>query len=686
MLDGDARLVYTRCVQGSFTEGFGAAGLDEWRAKVDADLRGADLGRFRTSLSPGTTLEPLYVEASGVMPRDVPRRAGPWRVIQEYDDPRMEVCSSAIAEDLARGVEGVWLVAGLDHGTRVLTAGDLSVVLRSVDLARVPVYLEPEGDALGLGLALAAVADERGVPLDALHGGFGFDPLGTLARTGTLGSGWTATRRQLGELACFAAERTPGMRTALVSTRAYVDAGATEAQELAWALATALEYIRALLDAGIALEPAARQLVFALGVTDQPLQSIAKLRAMRWLWAKAMAASAAGAEARRAHIHARSVSARRNRRDPWVNLLRGTAEVFAGALGGADSVGCAPFDVAIGPSDAFARRVARNTQLVLREESHLDRVEDPAAGAYALESLTTAFAREAWGLFREVEAKGGMARAIRNGHVAAALDARRSERLRRLGTRREPVLGVSEFPLLDEAPVVRDAVRLEEVEAEIGNTFSESTAEKRHGALLTLVQALRDRNAEPGAIATRAYDAVRLGVDVFSLAMLLRAGQPSLFVEPLVPLRPAAPWEALRDQSDRFVRGRGHRPRALLATLGPLAEHHARLSWTQNLLAAAGVESVFAGSADVAGATAAMDASDADVAVIVCANERHETEAAELAPALKAKGARLVLLAGKPPAEVAATLKKRGVDDWLFAGDDVLATLTRVMRAVEGAS
>lgn len=673
-------------MQGSFTEGFGAAGLDEWRAKVEADLRGADLEGLRTSLSPTTTLEPLYVEATGAMPDDVPRRVGPWRVQQEYDDPRMEVCSAAIAEDLARGVEGVWLVAGLDHGTRVLTAGDLAVVLRAVDLSKVPVQLEPEGDALGVALALVAVAEDRGVPMDSLRGGFGFDPLATLARTGTLGAGWTATRRHLGELACFATERTPGVRTALVSTRPYADAGATEAQELAWALGTALEYLRALLDAGLPLERAARQLVFALGVTDQPLPSIAKLRAMRWLWAKAMAASAAGPEARVAVIHARSVSARRNRRDPWVNLLRGTAEVFAGALGGADSVACAPFDVALGPSDGFARRIARNTQLVLRDESHLDGVDDPAAGAYAIESLTASLAREAWALFREVEAKGGMARAIRQGHIAAALDARRSERVRRIASRREPVLGVSEYPILDEAPVVRDPVRLEEVEAEIGNTFSESTAEKRHGALLALVQVLRDRSAEPGAVAERAYAALRLGVDVFSLAMLLRAGQPSLFVEPLVPLRPAAPWEALRDQSERFVRGRGHRPRALLATLGPLSEHHARLGWTQNLLAAAGIESVVPEVEDIAGATAAMDASDADLAVIVCADARHESEATELAPALKAKGARLVLLAGKPAAEVWAALKKRGVDELLFAGDDVLATLTRVMRAVEGAS
>jgi methylmalonyl-CoA mutase len=675
-------------VESPFFEGFTAAGLAEWRAKVEADLRGTSVDSLRTPLSAQTTLEPLYVEAAGALPSDVPLRRGAWRVQPEHDDPRMEITAAAIADDLARGAEAIWLVAGLDHGTRVLTAGDLDVVLRTVDLAKVRVQLEPEADALPVALSLVAVAEGRGVDPNAIRGGFGADPVATLARSGSLPSGWRTARRSLGELGAFAQANLPGVRAGLVSTRPYFEAGATPPHELAWALATGIDYVRAFLDAGLSLEAASQQLVFSLGASDRVLESIAKLRAMRWLWAKAMSASAAAAEARGIELHVHASVARRSRRDPWVNLLRGTAEVFAAALGGADSIACAPFDAAIGPSDAFARRLARNTQLVLRAESHLDAVDDPGAGSYAIESLTTSFAREAWGIFQDIERTGGMMRALRHGRVGAVLDAERASRLRKVATRREPVLGVSEFPLLDEAPVERDPVRLEEVEVEIGNAFGDATPEQRHEALLSFVRVLRETEAEPGRIAQSALAALRLGVDVFSLGMLLRTGQASLHTEPLAPLRPAAAWESLRDRSDRFLKNRGHRPRAFLATLGPLAEHAARLTWTQNLLAAAGFDASASaeahdGANDVASATQEIAAREADLAVIVCADARHADEATELAPALKAKGAALVLVAGKPAPEVAEALRKRGVDDLLFAGDDVLSTLSRALRALE---
>ncbi|MCB9600162.1 MAG: methylmalonyl-CoA mutase [Sandaracinus sp.] len=671
-------------MESSFFEGFDPAGLEEWRAKVEADLRGAPFESLRTPISASTTLEPLYAKAEGVLPSEVPVRHGPWRIQPEHDDPRMEVCASAIADDLARGADALWLVAGLDHGTRVLTAGDLDAVLRAVELGEVRVQLEPEADALPVALSLVAVAEGRGVAPEQLRGGFGADPIGTLARSGSLPQGWRTARRTLGELGALAQAKYPGVRAGLVSTRPYHEAGATPPQEIAWALATGVDYVRAFLDSGLSLEAAAGQLVFSLGASDRVLETIAKLRAMRWLWFKAMAASAAGVEARRIELHVHASVARRTRRDPWVNLLRGTAEVFAAALGGADSIACAPFDAGIGPSDPFARRLSRNTQLVLRAESHLDAVDDPAAGSYALESLTASFAREAWATFREIEREGGMMRALRHGRVSAALDAERATRSRRIATRREPVLGVSEFPNLGEEPVVRDAVRLEEVEVEIGNAFGDATPEQRHEALLAFVRVLREVDAEPGRIAESALAALRLGVDVFSLGMLLRTGQASLYSEPLTAFRPAEPWEALRTRSDRFLKNHGHRPRAFLATLGPLAEHAARLTWTQNLLAAAGVEAVASAEVhDLETASAKFAANPTELAVIVCADARHADEAPEVAPVLKAKGATLVLLAGKPSPEVAEALRKRGVDDLLFAGDDVLSTLSRALRALE---
>ncbi|HJK94062.1 MAG TPA: methylmalonyl-CoA mutase family protein, partial [Polyangiaceae bacterium LLY-WYZ-15_(1-7)] len=167
-------------MDGSIADEFGTLSRDDWVARAEQDLKGAPLASLRTPLTPGVDLEPLYTAAEGALPASVRGRSGAWVIRQEYDDPRMEVCRDAIREDLARGVEAITLVAGLEHGTRVLTPGDLELVLDGVDLTKVAVHLESEGDALPLGLALVAVAEKRGVSPKELRGGFGADPLGTL--------------------------------------------------------------------------------------------------------------------------------------------------------------------------------------------------------------------------------------------------------------------------------------------------------------------------------------------------------------------------------------------------------------------------------------------------------------------------------------------------------------------------
>ncbi|MAT29784.1 MAG: methylmalonyl-CoA mutase [Sandaracinus sp.] len=671
-------------MDGSIADEFGTLSRDDWVARAEQDLKGAPLASLRTPLTPGVDLEPLYTAAEGALPASVRGRSGAWVIRQEYDDPRMEVCRDAIREDLARGVEAITLVAGLEHGTRVLTPGDLELVLDGVDLTKVAVHLESEGDALPLGLALVAVAEKRGVSPKELRGGFGADPLGTLARSGNLPSGLAGGLRDLVELAAFARAKPPGVRPLLVSTRAYHDAGASPTEEIAWALSTGVQYLRTLMDAGFLLEEAVPLLEFSISVAPRLFVEVAKLRALRWTWAKVLASAGVGPELARMQLHVRSADATRTRRDPWVNMLRGTAETFIGAVGGADSIACVPFDHTLGPSDGMARRVARNTQLVLREESQLHAVDDPAAGSWTLESLTDAFAREAWSLFQEIEQRGGMARALRTGFVSSALDASRRPREDRIARRLEPVLGVSEFPNLDEEKVERPAVSLQDVEVELGNPFGEATPDQRHEALLAFAQTLRDHGGEPGRVAEAALEATRLGVDVFSLGTLLRTGRPSLHLEPLAPLRPAEPWEELRDATDRWAAKHGRRPRAFAATLGPLAEHNARLTWVRNVLAAGGIETVVVeGVEDVAGATEAMGETEAELAFICGADARYPEAAGELAAGLKAKGARVVLLAGKPKGELAEELPKKGVDGFLFAGDDLLESLRRVLRAVE---
>ncbi|MBC7170955.1 MAG: methylmalonyl-CoA mutase, partial [Polyangiaceae bacterium] len=507
-------------------------------------------------------------------------------VRQEHDDPRLDVAAKAIGEDLSRGVDALWLRCGVHHGTRVLTAGDLAIVLEGVDLGAVSVCFEPESDALPVAAAVLALARHRGVPFEALRGSFGADPLGSLARAGSLSAGLGGTTRAAVDLATFAAERAPGMRAMLASSRPYADAGATAADELAFTIATGTSYLRALTNAGLSVDRAASQIQFALSVSGHFFGQIAKLRAARLLWSKVVGAAGGSAEAQAMALHARTATFTKSARDPWVNMLRGTAESFAAIAGGADSVATAPFDELLGPSDAFARRVARNTQLVLREESHLHRVVDPAGGSYYIEALTDDLARAAWEAFRAIEREGGMEHALPLGYVTRILEKTKEDRLERIRRRKDPVVGVSEFANLGETLPAREAVDMQEVDVELGHPLgaegvpgdasSARGQDARVRKVAELGRAAADESVPAPKLTELALEAAALGVDFITMTSVLNDGNASVHMEPLTPFRAASPFEALRDASDARLASKGQRPSVALVCLGSVAQHTAR--------------------------------------------------------------------------------------------------------------
>ena len=660
-----------------FAEGFAPADESAWRATVAAGPRGVDPDGFTRELAPDVEVPPIAFDGPALLPARLRGRGGErWRICQEIADPRMDVAATLVREDLARGVDAIWLVGGLEHGCRILTPGDLALVLADVDLDRVSVQLEPEADVLGLSAALFAVAEARGA--GRLRGGLGADPLGGLLRSGSLFSGLGGGRRDLVALAAHCAAERPGVAAALVQTRAVHDAGATPVDELAWALATGITYLRWMVeDAGLGVDAAARQIRFALGVRGHTFAELAKLRALRVIWAKAVAAAGGSPGAQRAFLHARTSAASATRVDPWNDMVRRTSETFAAAVGGADSIACAPFDEAVGPADPLARRVARNTQLVLREEAHLGRVDDPAGGSWLLERLTDALARAAWDRFRAIEARGGMARAVAEGHVALALDGARRRRRARLETREEPVVGASLHPTLEGRPVARADVDLEAVEVELGNAFGQATPDQRHGALLKLAQGLVSPNGTPAALVDDAVQAARLGVDLYSIGAVLRARRASLHVEPLALFRAAAPFEALRAAAD----ARPERPQALVLHVGPLSEHGERLGWVLGLLATAGVEGrPIAAAPEQAVATLddSLAGSGPGSTVVLCASDaRYGELVPALAPHAKAKGAHVVAVAGRAPDDGWARL---GVDLTLHRDANMYRALRKLLE------
>jgi methylmalonyl-CoA mutase len=401
----------------------------------------------------GIRIAPLYTAEDAVSATGVPglspfTRGGKpegatvagWDVRARYDDPDPTVVNEQALTDLECGVSSLWLVG--------VPASALVKALSGVMLDLAPVTLDAGAEYAAAAGTLLRLHDERGIPASRVGGNLGIDPVGHAARTGTDPDLAAAARLVAGY-----AGRYPTLRGMVVDGLPYHEAGGSDADELALSIATGVVYLRALTDAGLDVEAATGQLEFRYAISTDQFLGIAKLRAARRLWARVTEVCGVRTAAQRQH--AVTSPAMMTRRDPWVNLLRTTVSCFAAGIGGADAVTVAPFDSAIGRPGDFARRIARNTQSILLEESRLAGVIDPAGGSWYVESVTEELAAAAWAVFTDLERAGGIVRALASGDVADLLARTREARAANIATRRDAITGVSEYPNLAEQSVPR---------------------------------------------------------------------------------------------------------------------------------------------------------------------------------------------------------------------------------------
>lgn len=415
------------------------------------------LGRLRTTTVDGLTIEPLYsldgdpapLGYPGIMPftRGTTVRSGSgWDIRALHEDPDVAVTNAAVLDDLRRGATSVWLRVGSD----AIAPDDIAAVLAGVLPEMAAVSVSAVEDQQAAATALAAFFRGSAKP-EAVVGNLGVDPLGAAAQTGA--------DADLGVLAdaVATAKEFPGVRALVVDVLPYDNAGAGDIQLLAYAIATGLEYVRALDAAGVSPAESFGQIAFRVPASADQFGTIARLRALRRLWARVGEVLDVPEADRGALQHAVTSWRMITRDDAHVNLLRGTIATFAGAVGGAEIVTTLPFDTAHGLPTEFSRRMARNTQLVASAESNLGKVSDPAGGAWFVEAQTAQLAEKAWGLLQSLEAAGGMAAALASGTVGEQIAQVVAERGKRLATRKQPITGVSMFPLAVEHEVAAGA-------------------------------------------------------------------------------------------------------------------------------------------------------------------------------------------------------------------------------------
>ena len=606
---------------------FAAASDAQWRGLVDKVLKGGDFAkRLVTRTADGIAIQPLYTRRDGAAvdgaARGAIRIGAAWDIRQLHVESDPAAANSAIRDDLAGGVTSITLQIaapgwfGLDYREAALARALDGVLLDVCPIALVAGEYTP--DAAG---GLMSLWRKAGLEPAQCQGAFNYDPLGTLAMTGAL-------YHPLDKALAIAAELVRSMSpyphvTALIADGAlWHEGGATEAQEIALVLAATVTYLRASEAVGLAPTDTLPKIAAAVAIDADQFLGMAKIRALRRCLARL--AESCGADGIPTHVTATTSRRMMTRRDPWVNMLRGTIACAAAAMGGADAITVLPFTWAAGRPDAFARRIARNTQIVLQEESHLGRVQDPAGGSWYVDRLTEDLSKAAWGVFQDIERGGGLGAMLLDGRIQAMLANASTERRAQVARGKFEITGTSAFPNLGD-----DGVTVEPWPTE------------------TLSANLKGARASP-----------------------------------ITLHRLAEPFERLRDSADA-ARARGLKPSVFLATLGPLAVHGPRAQWMRNFLAAGGIAAI--GDQPLltsAEAGRAFADSGATIACLASADAAYGELGEATAALLKTVGAKAVYVAGRQKDDAMASLQAAGVDGAIFAGDDMIATLTALHRAL----
>ncbi len=602
---------------------FPPVSTQQWMDKITADLKGADFNKKLVwKTNEGFEVQPFYraenldeVSFLNSLPGEFPFVRGTKKTNNEWL-VRQSIAVTDLAEANKKALN--YLMRGVDSLAFVFSGGDLTVtdlevLLKDICLPAVEVNFVGTCSVKATE-AFVTYVKKAGYALAEVKGSVEYDPFGKFAVTGVLRNGAEHVLANAAKLI----EQTSEMKkfkTLAVNGKNFGNAGASAVQELGFSLAQGAEYLTALTEKGVEIDAVAKKLKFNFSVSANYFMEIAKLRAARLLWAQIVKAYGPKCEcSAKMTIHAETGSWNKTVYDAYVNMLRTQTEAMSASIGGADSITVLPFNAAYEASNEFSDRIARNQQLLLKEESHISKIVDPAAGSYYIEELTASIAGNAWKLFIDVQEKGGFIAALREGFIQAEVKKMAAKRDGNVATRRENLLGVNQFP---------------------------NFTEKVEGELDAAVFAPVDLTAEGAEIET------------------------------LKPYRGAQAFEALRYKTDVYSKT-NKRPLAFMLTIGNLAMRKARAQFACNFFAVAGFDVLDNNGFKMVeeGVEAAQKAGAA--IVVICSSD---DEYAELAPAaFEALGGKAIFVVAGAPA-CTDDLKAKGITNFISVKSNLLQEL-----------
>ncbi|MFX3623692.1 MAG: acyl-CoA mutase large subunit family protein [Ectobacillus sp.] len=562
---------------------FEGVSYETWKQLAEKTLKGKPFDSIFTATYENIVLKPLYTKEDAKTIEQIAYLLGESRegIAQELSAGSPAELNAILQQAIQNGqsilhllVDGATLQGKdsdssindivLQNGVPINSVEDLESLFGGIDVTKHAFLLYTGFISMPLLSLLLAYAKQKGCSFESLQGTIGADPLGYLAGAGQMPFSLEQSYDAMATTVKWSKQHVPQIRTVFVRTDVYHNAGANAVQELAIALATAAAYIREGIQRGIPAEDVSRQLTFSFSVGTHLFMEIAKLRAIRILWKKVAESFGASDEASKTKLHVRTSKRTKTVYDPYVNLLRATTEAFSAIVGGADTLHVSAYDEVYGQPDENGERWARNIQHILHGESRLSKVLDPARGSYYVEALTEELAKQAWSLFQQIEAKGGMRAVLEQGWIQEEIAKVAKKRYQNVVSLKQKIVGTNIYVNQDETRLKATAASLQEQKQ---RRISEliKYKEQRNEAVLNAVD-LRELSLQDEQAMDMLLQAFASGMTVGEAAAALGTGEEK--IEALKPMRDSEPFEVLREAAEKYEQAKGVRPKAAVIQVG----------------------------------------------------------------------------------------------------------------------
>ncbi len=691
--------------------------FEEWKIAAIKLLKGKDFSKsLNTETYEGITLNPIYTEKDleNLHYDSLPGMnnflrgqtvqgflSSGWGICQRMTSGIPEEFNKELISDLKSGQNTIFITPdiassiGLDpdgselgrvaiNGQSIATSDDIKSVFNGISICDYPVVFDTNVSGLELLMLLFSYVKEKGVSPSEVSGIINFDPLGFLAERGILNSSLKHYYKKMALMIKWIETNGADMRTVGVSTLPYHNSGANAAQEVAIALSTGVEYLEALGAEGVSPSESSRSISFRFGIGSDFFMEIAKLRGARVLWNRIIREFKVDDNNKNFHIHAETSMFNQSALDPYVNMLRVTTETFSAVAGGAALITTNPFDRVFTSSNEFSRRIARNVQIILKEESSLNRIIDPAGGSYFVEKLTSEISGKAWEFFLAIEKEGGISRSLESGFLHDNISDGRKDLEKLIVKRKKVLVGTNSYGNPDEELSKEEKIDQDSVYSKRVGTLEKFKKIRKSERERIEKGIIRD------AFLRKSSDVVNIGMDMvlkgatigeITFSLKDDSDPVSIIGKNFNCHRLSENMEKLRLKVDRLKHNSKIRSEITIAVNEPFLKIKPRGDFAKSFFESGGMKSGIIGLSGTFGEKVKQILETKNRIIVVCASDDDYTEFIPAVVPLikKSAGNKIVVFAGDPR-EKREFYMKNGVDLFIFRGSNLYKTVTAILE------